>query len=445
MGLARTLWDVGRRLLQVAYNRLEPQDLQSLPAQLERNGLLYRRNRRNPRTVFSLFGPVRLWRVLYQALEVGTAGIFPLEQALGIVGHLATPALADQVGRLSADLTQQQTLAVLRERYGVCWSVGSLRKVVAVLAEALAPLRPGKQVERLLGLLQKAHASRGKYRPALVAGRDGVMVPTRPFWEEAATATVSVHDRRGKRLGSVYLGRMPELGQATLTQQLQDLLMAVLVAWRGPLPRLHYVTDAGSHPLNFFRQVLRKMRHPRTGERLHWTWSVDYYHAAQRLTRLAEAIFRPGTQASAWAGKMRKVLRDKPGGVGRVLHSAGALRARLGLQGTRKDFDQAAKYLRRFTKHMTYHNYRRIGLPIGSGVTEAACKMIFTCRFKQSGMRWHSATGQHVLDLRVILKSAIWHDTYTTFLRSYTPALTRTPRDSIHHTPAFPRDSALSA
>jgi hypothetical protein len=31
--------------------------------------------------------------------------LFPLEQALGIVGRLATPALADQVGRLMAELT----------------------------------------------------------------------------------------------------------------------------------------------------------------------------------------------------------------------------------------------------------------------------------------------------------------------------------------------------
>jgi len=68
----------------------------------------------------------------------------------------------------------------------------------------------------------------------MVVGRDGVIVPTRPCWEEAATATVTVYDRRGQRLGSVYLGRMPEAGQGTLTQQLTALLAAVLRAWEGP-------------------------------------------------------------------------------------------------------------------------------------------------------------------------------------------------------------------
>jgi hypothetical protein len=289
------------------------------------------------------------------------------------------------------------------------------------LAESLAPLRQEAQIARLLRLLRQAFASPGKNRPMLVAGRDGVMVQTRPCWEEAATATVSVYDRRGRRLGTVYLGQMPELGQGTMTRQLSDLLLAVLEAWEGPLPRLHYVTDAGNHPLEFYRRVLRPMRHPRTGQRLQWTWAVDYFHAAERITKLAETIFGVGREASAWAAKMRKVLKEKTSGVSRVLHSVGTLRQRRGLAGSEKDYRQAVNYLRRFARYMNYREYRRVNLPIGSGVTEAACKTIFNYRFKQSGMRWHCVTGQHVLDLRVILKSGIWQRVYRSYLRSYTP------------------------
>jgi hypothetical protein len=46
-------------------------------------------------------------------------------------------------------------------------------------------------------------------------------------------------------------------------------------------------------------------------------------------------------------------------------------------------------------------------LPIGSGVTEAPFKTVFTQRFKRSGMRWHIETGQVILDLRVIQLSGI--------------------------------------
>jgi hypothetical protein len=66
-------------------------------------------------------------------------------------------------------------------------------------------------------------------------------------YREGATATLSVYNRRGQRLGTVYLGRMPEPGQGTLSDQLTRLITEVLSQWTGPLPRLAYVTDAGHH------------------------------------------------------------------------------------------------------------------------------------------------------------------------------------------------------
>jgi len=406
--LAPLLWEIGRLVMQQSLNRLEPDDPQALPRRLRLGQDEYRRNRQTPHEVFCLFGRLRLRRWIYQAVTAGEPGLCPLEQALGVVAGLATPALADVVGRLSAELTQEQTLAVLEERYGVCWSVGSLRKVTASLAEVLTPLTHEAQVGYFVDLLRKAYASRGKFRPALVVGRDGVMVPMRPFWEEAATATLSVYDRGGRRLGTVYLGRMPEPGQSTLTEQLTRLILAVLTAWDGPLPRLHYVTDAGHHPQDFFRNVLRKMIHARTGERLKWTWAVDYYHACERLTKIAEALFGTGREATAWAEKMRRVLKTKAAGMTRVLQNAQELRRRYGLRGTKKVFTEALRYLSKYRDHMNYAAYQRVRLAIGSGVTEAACKTIFGYRFKQSGMRWKKEHGQHILDLRLILKSNLW-------------------------------------
>ena len=69
---------------------------------------------------------------------------------------------------------------------------------------------------------------------------------------EGATATLSVHDRRGRRLGTVYLGRMPEPGQGTLSGQLTALIEDVLRRWSGPLPRLAYITDGGHHQTQYF-------------------------------------------------------------------------------------------------------------------------------------------------------------------------------------------------
>jgi hypothetical protein len=73
--------------------------------------------------------------------------------------------------------------------------------------------------------IEQARAAKGRFRPTLSVGRDGIFVPLRHgIPQEGATATVSVMDRQGKRLGTVYLGRMPESGQGTLTDQLSALL-----------------------------------------------------------------------------------------------------------------------------------------------------------------------------------------------------------------------------
>src|SRR5208337_4796175 len=116
--------------------------------------------------------------------------------------------------------------------------------------------------------------------PVLAVGRDGLMLPIRgeACYREGATATVSVHDRKGRRLGTVYLGRMPEPGQGTLSRQLTALIEDVLRQWNGPLPRLAYITDGGNHQTQYFRRVLKRMRHPRCpGQRLKWEWVIDYY------------------------------------------------------------------------------------------------------------------------------------------------------------------------
>src|SRR4051812_34985350 len=86
---------------------------------------------------------------------------------------------------------------------------------------------------------------------------------TRLHPREGSTATVAVYDRSGRRLGTVYLGRMPEPGQKALSRQLTALLEGVLTRWTGPLPRLAYITDGGHHQTEYFRRVLKRMRHPR--------------------------------------------------------------------------------------------------------------------------------------------------------------------------------------
>ncbi len=85
----------------------------------------------------------------------------------------------------------------------------------------------------------------------------------------------------------------------------------------------------------------------------------------------------------------------------------------------RKAFQTAYDYLRNRTKHMQYADFRAQRLPIGSGVTEAACKTVFTQRLKLSGMRWSRDGAQVIANLRVTLLSGVWDPVYQALVTSY--------------------------
>lgn len=417
------LRELGRLVLEWTLNHLEPRDRRDMPNQMCFQGVWYRRRSKTPnRTVATLFGTITLWRYLYQPLHGVEPSIFPLEIRLGLAASLATPALAERVGQAVVTSTQNTVLASLKRDHGVSWSVATLRKVIATVSEGMEPHRHDASVAQVLKWLKQAYASRGSRKPVLAVGRDGLMLPIRgeTSYREGATATLAVHDRRGRRLGTIYLGRMPEPGQEMLSRQLTDLIKDVLRQWSGPMPRLAYITDGGYHQTQYFRRVLKRMRHPRRpGQRLKWEWVIDYYHACEYISKLAEALFSDTRQAQSWARKMRRWLKTKPRGIYRVLHSAAAIRRRrIVLGDKRKQYKNAYNYLRKRIRFLDYYEYRRNHLPIGSGVTEAACKTVFTQRMKQSGMTWSLEGGQRIVDLRVIQLSGLWPQVYQAYLQA---------------------------
>lgn len=402
---------VGRQVLEHEANRLEPDDKRALPRTVRFQRETYRINKKTPVKIATRFGAITLQSFYYLNETDGEPGLHPLWVRLGIGAGAATPALLERVARMSVDHTQSEVRAWLLREHGLVWSNDRLRAALAGFRQALLPFVAALQTNRLLEWLKAAEGSRGRHRPVLAVGRDGIMVPMRQGgYQEASTATLSVYNRRRRRLGTIYLGQMPEEKQTTLTEALTSLLRATLQAWRGPLPRLAYITDKGSAQDEYYRRLLRKMTHPRDGQRLSWEWVLDFYHVCSYLGKMADALFGPETPTGTqWFARMRRWLRERQGGAAQVLRSATQL---LGRQPMRKaqetEFWKAYRYVRRHRRLMDYQGYRRHGLPIGSGVTEAACKTVFTQRFKRSGMRWHRETGQVILDLRVMHLSGIW-------------------------------------
>jgi hypothetical protein len=420
--------ECGRLVLQTTFNHIEPESPQDAPKYLERDRQDYsRKNHKSPTRggIATLFGTIDLRRCLYEPLqrarEDDLPSFAPLELCLGLVANNATPALAERVGRLATQQTQQELLDVLQREHHVHWSVTVLRQVTAAVSAGIAPYLRDVQQQALLEWLAQARQSRGRRRVVLAVGRDGIMLPIRneEHYKEGGVATLSVYDRRGRRLGTLYLGEMPEARQVTLSAELTGLLKGVLAGWEGPLPRLVYLTDAGYHQTNYFEEVLSQMDNPhRPGQRLEWLWVVDYYHAASYVTRLAQVLFGEEKTRQAWGRRMRRLLRDKDRGVIRVLHSAAQYYGRrTWSKAQEKAYWEAYNYLLKHSKEMKYSAYRQSGLPIGSGVTEAGCKVVFTQRFKQSGMTWGREGGEVILRLRLAELSGVWDKVYREYLK----------------------------
>jgi hypothetical protein len=347
---------------------------------------------------------------------------------------LCKAAWAGRVGQLVAEAgaTQQRALARLRHEYGVAWGVQKLRQVTGAVSAAVAEQRQEAQGEQLLGWLAEASAGTGPHKPVLSSGRDGITRGVRTksgrLFEVATTGTVHVLDRRGRRLGTVYLAYTPEAGQRAMSRALTRLLTAVLSRWEGPRPRLCYVSDAGDNETASSEQVLRRFRHPRTGAKLEWTRVVDYYHASERVWARGELLFGKGQRSAAWVRKMQRWLL-KPGGANRVLHSAAALREHYGLRGKKRaEFQRASRSLGDRMAYLRYADYRRWGMPLGSGVTEAGWKTVYTQRLKLSGMSWGQAGAQTIWGQRVVVLSGVWDAAYARVLEGWEQARVRGQR-----------------
>ena len=114
-------------------------------------------------------------------------------------------------------------------------------------------------------------------------------------------------------------------------------------------------------------------------------------------------------------------------------------------------------YFRNQRPHMHYAAYVRQGLPIASGVIEAACKTLVTQRLKRSGMAWAPAGGQAILTLRSVIQSGRWPAAWQLFSAAYRkPVVVRDAGErplaaaswapsAAHPTPTIHRHPALSS
>jgi hypothetical protein len=107
---------------------------------------------------------------------------------------------------------------------------------------------------------------------------------------------------------------------------------------------------------------------------------VDWYHAADRLDRVAHAAFTPTAPRNRWLDRTLTDLWE-----GRVTE---VIQACADLGSSCTEAQDAVTYFTTNAARMRYDQYRTAGYLIGSGTVESSCKQIVTQRLKCSGAQW---------------------------------------------------------
>lgn len=108
---------------------------------------------------------------------------------------------------------------------------------------------------------------------------------------------------------------------------------------------------------------------------------VDWYHAADRLKRIAEEVFSSLEERQTW---LKQVTEDLWQGKVEVV-----IEACRPLAKKSKWAQQSLTYYSNNIERMRYDQFRASHLLIGSGIIESGCKQIVTQRLKLPGAQWH--------------------------------------------------------
>jgi hypothetical protein len=237
----------------------------------------------------------------------------------------------------------------------------------------------------------------------LALGADGVMVPFRPeggqprgttAWHEVKVGILARLGRHRTRTGEIVarlhqrrwvavFGDIEALqGRLWLEAQRQGIMRAPQVVW---------LSDGARGLWRLFEECFTAYA----------TGILDFYHAVQQLWKGAAAWLDGRTsKARRWFSWARHRLRHgHPDGV--LADLADALELE-GLPDTARDTLRTVyAYLERHREHINYEAYKALGLPLGSGMVESACKWLIQQRFKGVGMRWSEDGFNHLLHLRL--------------------------------------------
>jgi hypothetical protein len=393
---------------------------------IEADGEEFRKKGPVEKEYLTPFGPMVLSRNLYQNAS-DTKSRIPLEAAWGMNGEFMTVEVREAVLYSSAFMTPDEAQKQFQKWALFHPSATAMKHVIAakgqIITEHKAELDTAIREEerapegtRVLSvsldgtnvLLREKGVKRGRpsERPT---GEDAKTAPT--VYKNAMVGSVSfygavpVGEKTPERLACRYTSHMPEDCALTFKKQFEaevkdaqsrcgpDVVKVLLLD--GARPLWNYVE---STPLFDGYETL-----------------LDYCHTLEHLSAAGEALFgKNNPVAKLWYDHYRKELLENDTGAQSIIRSLDYHAAKLKLPAARQmELDSQRTFFLRNKHRMHYAQFRRKGLPIGSGPVEAACKSLVKTRMCRSGMRWSRQGGENILDIRTYVKSNRWDSAWS--------------------------------
>lgn len=337
-----------------------------------------------PKNYQTPYGEVSVARHVYQGSDGGRT-FCPMEQDARVL-RTATPLFARQAAVKYANTDSGAAVKDFAE-HGRQTTRSYLRELGSDVALVAA------EKERLW-TYEVPEAPPGKCVKTVSVGVDGTcaLMTKGGGWREVMVGTLALYDEEGQRLHTIYVAAAPERGKKTFFERMDREVAALKEVY--PQARYAGVAD-GAHD--------------------HWPWLeqnttwqvIDFWHAAEYLNDACVAMAVGEAGQRAWAEAACHQLKHDSDSAAKLLHEMqGALQKGVRRKADRESLQKAVSYFANNADKMKYNFYGAMGLPLGSGVTEAACKCVVKARLCGSGMRWDSKGAAEVLSLRTMVKTA---------------------------------------
>jgi hypothetical protein len=359
------------------------------------------------REIWTLLGLVAWFRKVGRCPKGCAVGhIAPMDEVLGLLPRQKTCASVQVAACLLAVFVPYEIAArILGTLTGVEVSSDA---IWAWVQAAACRAKGGSQAA---GLAAEEFAVEEEGRPGeverlpLMIGADGVLVAFRPTAKTPKGKTVWQESKVGvlARLGE----RVSKAGRRVTV-----LWQRRVAAVRGDVEKFEPLLWAEA-----LRQGLRSACNVAwISDGSVWLWNLvkrfrdqcpqivatlDFYHASQNLWKGVEKCFAGDVEAAKqYFEDARHRLRH-----GTAAEVIEGLKAALEVpdlsEEARKLLTNAYEYLLEHQDHMDYAILKKLGIPIGSGFVESACKWLIQQRFKCVGMRWSEQGFDNLLSLRV--------------------------------------------